>query len=101
MSSTQQRDQLTEDMQSVIKDAEELLNNSELQASEGFKKARARFENTLGKAKAELVRLEEVVVDKTKDAARATDSYIKENPWQAVGLGAAVGLVIGMLISRK
>ena len=34
-------------------------------------------------------------------AAKATDEYVKDNPWKSVGLGAAVGVVIGMLIARK
>ena len=40
-------------------------------------------------------------MNKAALAARATDDYVKENPWKAVGLGTAVGVVIGMLIARK
>ncbi|HEY2401580.1 MAG TPA: hypothetical protein VGI23_14600, partial [Steroidobacteraceae bacterium] len=31
-----------------------------------------------------------------KDAAgRATDQFVRENPWTAVGVGAAIGLILG------
>jgi ElaB/YqjD/DUF883 family membrane-anchored ribosome-binding protein len=60
-----------------------------------------KFERTLVKAKEDIVRLEEAAVEKAKVAAKATDEYVKENPWKAVGLGTAVGVVIGMLIARK
>jgi len=101
MNLSQQRDQLSDDMHAVIKDAEELLKNSEMQASEGFKKARSRFEGSLSKAKAEIARVEDAALEKAKAAASATDTYVRENPWQAVGVGAAVGLVVGLLIGRR
>ena len=39
--------------------------------------------------------------DKAKAAARATDDYVHDHPWRAVGIGALAGLVVGMLISRR
>ena len=41
------------------------------------------------------------IVQKGKLAARATDEYVHENPWRAVGIGAGVGLIIGLLIGRR
>lgn len=101
MRSSKPTDQLIEDLQAVIKDAEVLIENSAAPLGEEFKSAKARFENTLANAKNEAVRLQQLVVDKAKDAAQSTDSYVREKPWQAVGLGAAVGLVVGLLISRR
>ena len=40
-------------------------------------------------------------MDKAKEAARATDDFVHEHPWKAVGIGAAVGVIVGMLISRR
>ena len=40
-------------------------------------------------------------MDRAKDAAKATDDYVHENPWQAIGIAAAVGLVAGLLMSRR
>ena len=101
MSSENHNDALMHDLQAVIHDAEVLLKNSALPSGDDFKNAKARFEATIKNAKDEIVRLERLVVNKTKEAAKSTDTYVKENPWQAVGLGAAVGFVIGLLISRK
>lgn len=42
-----------------------------------------------------------IVIDKTKDAARATDDFVHEEPWKAVGIAAGVGLVLGLLIGRR
>ena len=95
------RDQLLSDLKTVIQDAEAWLRHSGHLTGDEFKAARAKFERTLVKAKEDIVRLEEVAVEKAKVAAKATDEYVKENPWKAVGLGTAVGVVIGMLIARK
>ncbi|WP_075794686.1 DUF883 family protein [Massilia putida] len=95
------RDQLLSDLKTVIQDAEAWLRHSGHLTGEEFKVAKAKFERTLVKAKEDIIRLEEVAVEKAKVAAKATDEYVKENPWKAVGLGTAVGVVIGMLIARK
>jgi ElaB/YqjD/DUF883 family membrane-anchored ribosome-binding protein len=44
---------------------------------------------------------EAVLVDKTKLAARATDDFVKENPWQAVGIAAGIGVLLGIIIGRR
>ncbi len=95
------RDKLMSDLKMVIHDAEDLLKNTGHQTGESFKNAKAKFESTLANAKTQLKSLEETVVYKAKDAALATDRYVKDHPWQSVGLGACVGLIIGLLISRK
>ena len=45
--------------------------------------------------------LEDKVKDKTKEVARATDDYVHEHPWPAIGAAVGVGLVIGLLIGRR
>lgn len=99
--SSNARDKMMGELKSVIKDAENLLNNTEQQAGEGFKSARAKFESTLKNAKGELLHLEQTVVEKAKSAAHTTDEYVKDHPWKSVGLGACVGLIVGLLIGRK
>lgn len=95
------RDQLMSDLKSVISDAEAWLRNGSMMTGEELQAAKAKFERTLSSAKADLIRLEETVVVKTKEAAKATDEYVHENPWKAVGAGAAVGLIVGLLIGRR
>ena len=40
-------------------------------------------------------------MDRAKDAARATDDYVHDNPWQAIGVAAVVGFVAGLLMNRR
>ena len=73
----------------MIQDAEAWLRNGSQLTGEELQAAKAKFERTLISAKDDLIRLEEAVVEKTKEAAKATDEYVQENPWKAVGIGAA------------
>ncbi len=95
------RDQLVSDLKSVISDAEQWLRAGSQMTGEELQAAKARFERTISSAKADLVRLEEAVVERTKEAAKATDDFVQENPWKAVGIGAAIGLALGVIISRR
>lgn len=95
------KDKLMADLQTVVADAEELLKATANQTGERIAAARARAEESLKTAKARLAEAQAVVLARTKAAAKATDDYVKANPWKAVGMGTAAGLVIGLLIARR
>ena len=94
------KEKLMQDFRVVVTDTEELLRATAGVAGEKVSAARERIQENLAAAKARLSAAEEAVVAKTRLAARATDEYVHENPWKAVGIGAGVGLIVGMLISR-
>ncbi len=94
------KEKLMQDLQLVVSDAEELLRATAGQAGEKVSAARERIQDSLTSAKARLAVAEEAMMEKTREAARATDEYVHDNPWRAVGIAAGVGLVVGMLISR-
>jgi len=94
------KEKLMQDLQLVVSDAEELLRATASQAGEKVSAARERIQDSLATAKARLADAEEAMLEKTRQAARATDEYVHDNPWRAVGIAAGVGLVVGMLISR-
>lgn len=94
------KEKLMQDLRVVVADAEELLRATAGQAGEKVAGARERIQENLAAAKERLVAAEEAVVAKTKQAAKATDDYVHENPWKAVGIGAGVGLIVGLLIGR-
>lgn len=94
------KEKLVQDLRVVVNDAEELLKATAGQAGEKVAAARERIQENLVAAKERLVAAERVVVEKTKQAAKATDEYVHENPWKAVGIAAGAGLIVGMLIAR-
>ena len=95
------KEKLVNDMKIVIADAEEILRATANQAGEKVGELRERIQERLRDAKVRLQDAEAALVDKTKAAARATDDFVHENPWQAVGVAAAIGLALGVLIGRR
>ena len=95
------KQKLVADLKVVVADAEELLRATASQAGEKVSAARERIQASLATAKVKLTDAERVLVDKTKETAKAADEYVRENPWQAVGAAALAGLVLGVLISRR
>ena len=89
------------DLRNVLSDMEEYLRATASHTGEKIGAMRERLQEQMGRAKERLADTREIVVDKTKEAARATDDYVHENPWRAVGVAAGVGLVIGLLIGRR
>lgn len=95
------KDKLITDFKAVMADAEELLNATANQAGEKVTAVRGRVQERLRLARGELDHAEAAVVNRTRAAARATDGYAHEHPWTIAGVCAGVGLLIGMLISRR
>jgi ElaB/YqjD/DUF883 family membrane-anchored ribosome-binding protein len=95
------KEKLAQDMKLVIADAEELLRATASQAGEKVSAAREKIQDSLRNAKVKLAEVEDVLLDKGKQAARATDEYVHDHPWKAVGIAAGIGLIVGMLISRR
>jgi ElaB/YqjD/DUF883 family membrane-anchored ribosome-binding protein len=100
-SSLESQEQLVSDIKSVISDAEEMLSATADQAGEKVSKLRARIQDRLHDAKLRLVDAEEALLAKTKAAARATDDYVHESPWTAIGVAAAAGVLLGLAIGRR
>lgn len=94
------KEKLIQDLRVVVADAEELIRATAGQAGEKVAAARERIQENLAVVKERLSAAEREVVAKARHAANATDEYVRDNPWRAVGIAAGVGLVVGMLISR-
>ena len=95
------KEKLVEDLKTVISDAEELLRATASQAGEKVTAAREKVRDSLLRAKTELAGVDDELIDKGMEAARAADGYVRDHPWHAVGIAAGIGLVIGLLISRR
>jgi ElaB/YqjD/DUF883 family membrane-anchored ribosome-binding protein len=94
-------EKLISDIKAVVSDAEALLSATAGQTGEKVAELRASLMSRLSDAKNRLVEAEEAVVEKAKQAARATDDYVHENPWQSVIIAGGIGFIIGFLASRR
>ena len=63
--------------------------------------AARRIGATLEHGKEALAEMQSAVAERTRQCMESTDTYVHENPWQAVGIAAGIGLVLGLLIARR
>jgi ElaB/YqjD/DUF883 family membrane-anchored ribosome-binding protein len=89
------------DIQNVVADTQELLNTMQNEGGAQLDAARERAKSTIANARKTLGDLQKNVQDSARMAVQTTDGYVRSNPWQAVGISAAVGAVVGYLISRR
>lgn len=95
------KSRLVHDLKAVIVDAEDVLRVTANNASAEYLTAKQKLERNLLAAREELEHIEQAAIMRAKHAARATDAYVHAHPWQSVGVGAAVGLAVGVLIGRR
>lgn len=95
------RDALVKDFSDVLVEAETLLKQAAKESGEKATDLRSQVETKLRSAKLKLQELQDDAIDNAKAAARATDDYVHDNPWQAIGVAAAVGLLVGLVIGRR
>ena len=93
--------QLTADLKAVVSDAEALLKATAGDAGTKLGGVRDRLEESLKVTRARVAEMEDEVIAQTKAAAKATDQYVHENPWPSMGIAAAAGLLLGVLIGRR
>lgn len=83
-------DKLMQDLKAVVVDAEDLLKATANQGGEQITRIRARAEESLSSARTRM-----------KEITQAAESQVEEHPWAAVGIAAGIGLIAGILLTRK
>jgi ElaB/YqjD/DUF883 family membrane-anchored ribosome-binding protein len=95
------RAKLVDEFSAVLSEAEDMLKRAANETGERAKDLRSQVEAKLLAAKLQLQELHGIATDRAKDAAKATDDYVHDHPWQAIGIAAAVGFFAGLLMNRR
>ena len=95
------RERLVDDVAAVLAEAEEMLKRASVETGDKARDLRSQVETQLLRAKLKLQEIEGEAIDHAKAAARATDDYVHDHPWQAIGIAAAAGFVVGLLMNRR
>jgi ElaB/YqjD/DUF883 family membrane-anchored ribosome-binding protein len=94
------KDKLMHDVHAVLGDVEELLQATANQGGDKVAAIRAKISGSLADAKDSYLATQQQLVDKAKAAAKATDQYVQENPWQSVFIASGVGFIVGLITYR-
>jgi len=95
------REQLAGDVRQVLDDVQALMSQAAESSGQQSQELRIRAAEQLKRAQARLGELQHGIVDRSRAAMHATDDWVHLNPWGAVGLGAGVGFLIGLLVARR
>jgi ElaB/YqjD/DUF883 family membrane-anchored ribosome-binding protein len=89
------------EFRNLIADVEDLIKRIAHVDDQDLARARAKLENTLEAARASLHNGKERVRTTARHAADSTDEYVHSNPWSAIGIAAAAGAAIAVLLSTR
>lgn len=95
------RDQLASSLRALVAESEELVKHIQRSGNEQMQVARDRFETTLASAREELESIQDSALRRARRAAKVADQAVHDHPYASMGASAAVGALIGMLISRR
>lgn len=95
------KEKLIDDFNGVVSEAEQLLKSVANESSDKTHELLTKLERNLKVAKERVLDFQDVAVERTKAAARATDDYVHEHPWRSIGVAAALGVVVGLLLNRR
>ena len=87
------------DFRTMINDSEDLLKAAASVSGEGFAMARTKFEEKLKRAKAKLAEASQPVFERARETVAVTNDYVHGNPWTAVGVAVAAGVLIGFVVA--
>jgi ElaB/YqjD/DUF883 family membrane-anchored ribosome-binding protein len=94
------KDVLVKDLKGVVGDAGDLIKTVADSTAEGFTSARTKVGERLGEAKSRYADARLAVTERARSIAGTGHEYLRENPWKALGVAAAVGLMISFLFKR-
>lgn len=98
-------EQLKEDLNNLSHTLEELVNATASDSRSNIKEMRERAEKRLLETRTRLEARGEKLYHDTRDSVMDSvdvcDLYVHQHPWTSIGVGTAVGIVIGMLIGRR
>jgi ElaB/YqjD/DUF883 family membrane-anchored ribosome-binding protein len=85
----------------AISGAEDMLTQAANATGEKAAELRGRALEQLRALRERLTDVQQTALEKSKAAAHATDEYVHDHPWRSILAAASLGVVVGLLISRR
>ena len=98
---TETQSKLIHSVKSPLDHVESLLRDAANASGEQAAELRERAMTSLRNTRETLHDAQDAMLEQGRRAVRATDDYVHDNPWQAVSVAGVVGLLLGVLISRR
>ena len=92
---------ISSEFKHFLSDIEDLVSQATSLTGEDLNKAKRSLSTRIDAAKQSLENVSGNIAQKARTSAAATDEYVHQQPWVANGAGAAIGLLVGYLVSRR
>ncbi len=91
----------SKDIRSLVKDAQELFHEAAATTGETAENLREKGLELIDTAVSKAQDVQAAAIEISKEIVATTDEYVQENPWRAIAISAGIGLLVGLIISRK
>ncbi|MGE0796861.1 MAG: YqjD family protein [Lautropia sp.] len=97
----QSRNSIEKEWTALKKDLADLMGRTDLAESPEVKAVVERIRATMSSISDTVVDAASEAQRRARESAGVVDDYAHQSPWQAVGIAAAAGFVIGALLARR
>ena len=92
---------VSREFQNFLADIEDFIKQTASLTGEDLAIAKEKISQKVTAAKQSVDQFGGAVADAARKSATVTNEYVHEKPWQAIGAGAGIGLLLGFLIARR
>jgi ElaB/YqjD/DUF883 family membrane-anchored ribosome-binding protein len=91
----------TNEFHNFVADMEDLVGSATSVTGDELVRVKAKLSARVALAKRSIQDMSDVVVKTARKSAADTDTYVRANPWQAIGVGAVAGVLLGFVLGRR
>lgn len=96
-----EKENVIETVRASLADAESLMREAAAATGDTAAELRERALTSIRRTREALYDAQDAMYERGRRAVRATDDYVHDNPWQAIGVAGVTGLLLGVLIARR
>jgi ElaB/YqjD/DUF883 family membrane-anchored ribosome-binding protein len=90
------KDYASDELRAFLADVEDLVKKVSNVGDADVARLRARVTGAIGDVRQTIGDTADSLRDRARMAVTVTDDYVHERPWTAIGLAAAVGVIVGV-----
>lgn len=92
---------LSSEFRNFVADIEDFIKATTSLTGDELARAKARLIDRVATAKQSARQVSGEIAERARMTARATDDYVHAQPWTAIGIGAAAGVLLGLALARR
>lgn len=93
--------EVSREFHNFLSDIEDMIKETTSLTGEELAIAKAKLSKRVAQAKESVEEMGEEIAHRAQRTARVTNNYVHNEPWKAIGAGAAAGLLVGFLLARR